>query len=227
VFLNSGDLDKAVDSYNKAIAIYDKTKGKRHPVTGTPHVNIIAALTTKGDYPQALDHLQIAYEIYSPIYAPESSKIRDLTESFANIYCGLKRYREAMDAAQKALELNKKLEGPESPELRFSLQYAGKALIGLNRSTEAIPVLEKSLKYFEGEKGAGLDDLGETRFALARALREAKRDPERAAVLATRAREDFVATKAPRKAEEVERWLRSAPVSSGGKRRNVLGSRDY
>src|SRR5438874_767752 len=102
VFLNSGDTDKAVDSYRQVIAIYEKTKGKRHPLTGAPHSTIIAALTTKGDYAAALDHLQVAYEIYSPIYAPDSPRIRDLTESFANVYCGLKRYREALEAAQRA-----------------------------------------------------------------------------------------------------------------------------
>ncbi|HVE81718.1 MAG TPA: tetratricopeptide repeat protein, partial [Myxococcales bacterium] len=157
--------------------------------------------------------------------APDSPRIRDVTEAFANIYFGLKRYRESLDAAERAVELNKKLEGPDSPELRFSLETMGKALVALNRPQDAIPVLEKALRYFESNKAPELDDLGDVRFTLARALRDARREPDRAIALGTRARDDYLAEKNPKKAEEVDRWLRTAPAAPG-RRRNVLGSRD-
>ena len=106
------------------------------------------------------------------------------------------------------------------------MDHESDAGVPLGRSGEAVPLLEKDLRWLEADKSTDPDDLGEVRFALARALRDLKREPDRAAALATRARDDFLAAKDTKKAEDVERWLRSSPASIGRKR-NALGSRDY
>ncbi|HZN94825.1 MAG TPA: tetratricopeptide repeat protein, partial [Myxococcales bacterium] len=220
------DPDKAIASYLQALAVYEKTKGKRHPLVISPHQNLVSVYFTKGDYSSALEHAQIYYEIALAYYGPDSPKARDGMESLSASYYNLKRYREALEWSQRAVELNKKLEGPDSPEMRYSMENYGRSLVGLGRGLEAIPVLERTLKWFEAEKAPDPEDLGEVRFALARALRDTKRDPERAVALATRARDDFTTAKATKKADEVDKWLR-APSSGAGKRRGALGSRDY
>jgi eukaryotic-like serine/threonine-protein kinase len=223
------DQDKAIAAYLQSIAIYEKTKGKRHPLGLSPHGNITGVYIGRNDYQSALEHAQLYYEVSLANYGAESRKVQLALEALAPVYYGVKRYALALETAQRACELNKKLENGETPENRYCAMTIGRSLIALNRPAEAIPVLEKDVKWWEGEKGVDPDDVGTARFLLAQALREARKDPERAVALATRAREDFLSVKSTQKVEEVERWLRASPSQERGsrKRGNVLGSREY
>jgi tetratricopeptide (TPR) repeat protein len=219
------DLEKATDSYLQAISIYDRLKGKRHPLGLSPHGNIISVYLARQDYARALEHAQLYYEIALANYGAESQKVNQSLEGLAAVYFESKRYAQALETAQRACELNKKLEGGETPEMRFCLENIGRSLVGLGRGAEAIPILEKDLKWHEADKSADLGDLGDVRFALAQALKDTRRDPERVISLASRARDDYTAAQNPKRAEEVERWLRSVSGPERGASRK-RASRD-
>jgi len=221
------DQDKAIAAYLQSVDIYDKTKGKRHPLAMQAHLNLTGAYFSRNDFQNAVAHAQLAYEVALTYYGPESRRARDALEALSPVYYMGRKYPQALETAQRACELAKKFENGETPEMRWCMLNVGRSLVALNRPAEAIPAMEKDVKWWEGEKGVDPDDVGTARFLLAQALRDAKKDPERAVALATRAREDFLSVKSTQKAQDVERWLRSGPPEKGGRRRgNVLGSRD-
>jgi tetratricopeptide (TPR) repeat protein len=76
----------------------------------------------------------------------------------------------------------------------------------------AVAAIERALALREGIPGPP-EDVAEARFALARALDAAHRDPARARTLAEQARETYRARR-PDDLAEVERWL--AAVDSDG-----------
>jgi eukaryotic-like serine/threonine-protein kinase len=220
------DADKSIAAFLQATAIYEKTKGKRHPLGMQTHLNLTSAYFNRNDFQNAVEHAQIAYEIALTYYGPESRKARDALEALAPVYYLGRKYPQALEAAQKACDLSKKFENGETGEMRYCMLNIGRSLVALNRPAEAIPAMEKDVKWWEGEKGVDPEDVGTARFLLAQALREARKDPERAIALANRAHDDFLSVKSTKKAEEVERWLRASPSPAGGRKRgNVLGSR--
>jgi len=222
------DQDKAIAAYLQSIAVYERTKGKRHPIGLTPHLNITNLYLSRKDYQSALEHMQLFYEVALENYGPESKRVRDALEGLSGVYCSLKKYPQALDTAQRACELSKKFEGGETGEMRYCMMNAGRSLIGLSRPAEAIPLLEKDVKWWESEKGVDPDDVAAPLFYLAQALRDARKDPDRSVALATRARELFLSVKSNEKADEVEKWLRAGPPEKGGRKRGgALGSREY
>jgi tetratricopeptide (TPR) repeat protein len=107
----------------------------------------------------------------------------------------------------RALEDQQELLAPDriQPGAQDALTCLGEAETALGRFDQAIPPLERSVSLSKREEPA---DLALARFALARALAGAKRDPERARNLAETALRDLRATLGmDRRAAEVEAWL--------------------
>jgi hypothetical protein len=115
----------------------------------------------------------------------------------------------ARTACLRALALEDKQEvlAPDriQPGAEDALTCLGEAEMALGRFDQAIPPLERSVSLSKREEPA---DLAFARFALARALAGAKRDPDRARELAATAlRELRAAPGMGRQAGEVESWL--------------------
>ena len=106
-----------------------------------------------------------------------------------------------------AVEDKQEVLGPDKiqPEAEDALTCLGEAEIALGRLDDAIPHLERSVSLTKRELAT---ELPIARFALARALTAAKRDPGQALQLAESARRDLRATRGmEREAAEVEAWL--------------------
>jgi tetratricopeptide (TPR) repeat protein len=214
------DLDKSARALEQAIALVERTRGKNHPAVAYAHRSFIDTSVEKGDFKGALEHAQIAYDIFSSAFGPDHPDTLSVIEWRATVFFELRQYRESLVEAERALE-TRRASNPEDPELSYSYQNVGKALVALNRAQEAIPLLERCLKMFEADKSVHRKDLGEARYYLARALFESRRDQDRAIALANKAREDLIAGGKAKKADEVARWL--AGLKRGG--RSALGYR--
>ncbi len=112
----------------------------------------------------------------------------------------------------RGLEDKQELLAPDriQPAAEDALTCIGEAELALGRVEQAIPPLERSVSMSKREEPA---DLALARFALARALAGAKRDPDRARELAESALRDLRAAPSMQQhAGEVEAWL-----STGGR----------
>ena len=68
---NQGDYDKALEFYQKALAIFEKVLGSEHPSTATTYNNIAFVHYNKGDYDKALEYFQKALTIREKMLVAE------------------------------------------------------------------------------------------------------------------------------------------------------------
>jgi tetratricopeptide (TPR) repeat protein len=120
----------------------------------------------------------------------------------------LHRSAEALSAFEQACAIWTRT-GASPLMLAGGQTGAGAALVALDRPAEAVPRLEEALRS-RVDLHAGLPELADTRFALARALWPAPRARERALMLARQARSDAAASPAAsgkRKLAQIDAWL--------------------
>jgi tetratricopeptide (TPR) repeat protein len=141
----------------------------------------------------------------------------------AEIMCAKGRWQEALTMAEPAIMVLSREWGLDHPALAYPLTSLGIALIGLGRPVQALPHLERALELREA-KDPEPRLLGETRFALARALWSVGRSEERAYRLAKRAELDLGGSKeslTEQRASEVGRWL---SARGGSFRRSMVAA---
>ena len=66
-----GDYPKALEYYQKALAIKEKVLGEEHPSTATSYNNIGGVFDSRGDYPKALEYYQKALAIFEKVLGEE------------------------------------------------------------------------------------------------------------------------------------------------------------
>ena len=118
----------------------------------------------------------------------------------------LGRYAHAEIAFQRAIGLFRQ-GGTNSVLLSWALTGLGRALLGKNQAADAVAPLEEALAI-RTDRHASSPLLGETRFALARALWSRPEARRRALALAASARGDYGNDK--KAVAEIAAWLSRA-----------------
>src|SRR5262249_7003206 len=157
---------------------------------------------------EALSYMQRALAIREKIQGPDHPEVATLLANIGQILDGLHRYQEALMSFERALAIGEKALGKEHPYVGDALTGMGTAYLGLHRAPLARAPLERALAIRE-KVGAQPVELGEVRFALARALWDTGADRTRATALTRRARDD-VGENAERNKEalaEIDAWL--------------------
>jgi hypothetical protein len=97
--------------------------------------------------------------------------------------------------------------GSKNPSQAYPLTGIGQALLQQGKAAEAVTPLERALELRTLANEVH-QDLGATRFALARALWDGGGDRSRARALAAAARDDYLSLESrTAKRQEVDRWL--------------------
>jgi tetratricopeptide (TPR) repeat protein len=117
----------------------------------------------------------------------------------------LGRYSDARPAFERARTIWERELGADNVLLAYALTGIGETLIAEGNPNGALVPLERALKIRLAQD-ADLARQAETKFALARALRDSNRDRARARVLAEEAKAAYAKT-ASDKVDEVARWL--------------------
>jgi tetratricopeptide (TPR) repeat protein len=115
----------------------------------------------------------------------------------------LGRHAEAEAAYRHAIDLFRQ-SGADPTYLAWALTGVGRALLGRGRPVTAIPPLEEALAI-RIERHAASPRVGETRFALARALWSQPSERRRALALAAGARKDC--SDDAKSVAEIDAWL--------------------
>jgi tetratricopeptide (TPR) repeat protein len=111
----------------------------------------------------------------------------------------LGRYAEAEKAYQRSADLFRQ-SGADPEVIAWVLTGLGRALLGQNKLAAAIAPLEEALAT-RIEKHAPAQQLGETRFALARALWSRPATRRNALAMGTKARADYDRPRAGRRGD--------------------------
>jgi tetratricopeptide (TPR) repeat protein len=142
------------------------------------------------------------------VFGGEHVSVAMVSNNLGEALNSLQRHTEARAAFTKALEIWRRA-GSDAFYLGYGLTGQGIAILGEGKAAEAITPLEEALKI-RVDKKADAEHMGETRFALARALWSQAAARDRARALATDARENYaqVKTGAARVAA-VDAWLKA------------------
>ncbi len=208
-----GRLHEAVADLRQAIAAKEKALGPEDPDVALSLSNAAIYLDELGEIALAADDAERAVHIMEATLGLDHPKAAIPLTNYAELLVRLGRYAEAREPAERALAVFERETDPEGLYVTYPLATLGLACIALGRFDEAVAPLERAVRIRDTQEHAPAKR-GEARFALARALAGAGRDPERARALAERARDEYRASPATPATErslvEIDRWLESA-----------------
>ncbi len=211
VAMREGKYDLAIEHLNRAVAIRERALGPQHPDVAVTLNNMGIVRERMGDYEGALKVLQRVQNIWTSALGPEAPVLSHALNNLGNVYKSKGDFLIALPYYQKALAIWQETLGAHHQSLAHPLTGIGECKLLAGQYAAAVPVLEKALRIREsGSIDAKL--LGETRFALARALDGLGKDRKRAHRLATQALESFRNSLGgywQKKRAQAEAWLQS------------------
>ncbi|HEU4408189.1 MAG TPA: serine/threonine-protein kinase [Polyangiaceae bacterium] len=209
--LVQGRHDQALALCGRALALWQRALGPDHPEGAKALTNLGLVFYARGEYRQAAEQHRRVAEARERALGGEHPGV---AFALANLGGALYRQGEYAEAARqfgRALAIAERAWGAEHPYAAdppltgLSLSY-----VGAGRAAEAVALAERGLAILaKGDAGPG--GLAEARFALARALAAADREPRRALALARQARDAMRAAPAALSLvalDDVEAWLR-------------------
>ncbi|KAL2943207.1 Protein KINESIN LIGHT CHAIN-RELATED 2 [Bienertia sinuspersici] len=109
-YLALGRYDEAIVSYEKALASYKSSKGKRHPTVASVFVRLGELYNKVGKFGKSKWYCESALEIYNkPPPSTSGTNVEDIANGLtdlASIYESMNEIEQALNLLHKALELN-------------------------------------------------------------------------------------------------------------------------
>ncbi|HET6584707.1 MAG TPA: serine/threonine-protein kinase, partial [Nannocystaceae bacterium] len=202
-----GELELERETGERALAAIVQAYGPHHQATATAHANLATTLRKLARYDEAAAHLDAALAIETELFGSESPRIATSVHGRAQLAFVRGRPQEALVDYREALRIWEATLGADDSRNAYALTGIGKSELELGHAEAAIAALERAVALREGKPDVGADDLAESRFVLARALRSAGRGGKRADTLARQAREVFVQLDADDDVRDVDAWL--------------------
>jgi tetratricopeptide (TPR) repeat protein len=204
----TGDNQSFLRLEQEAIALKQKALGLNHPDVGISEGNLANALQELGRSQEALGHIDRAVAILESGLGAGHPRVGIQLNNRGETLNSLGRHREARQSFERARIIWERELGSEDPNLGYALSGIGISYLAEGDSSSALVPLERALKIREASE-KDPTKLGETRFALARALWESNRDRARARTLAEEARTSFSEATQRKNLMEVAVWLRA------------------
>jgi len=205
-----GKFDEALAAANKSLTLRTKVLGEDNAYTAFSHRIVAAALHALERNEEALQHIEQAIKTTAAALGPEHPRAARELSWRGEILLSLERFDEADASFAQAGELENKLEGASG--LSGGLEGRARVAIAAGRFDRAVDFASEAMKLAEQTVEDGDRSwVGETRFALARALwgRERPGDREQALAYARQARDEIGPASAdvghPRRA--LDTWL--------------------
>jgi len=206
--MHDQDWNRALGAHQQGRIEKAQVLGEDHPDVAVSDLNIAMVLQFAGHLDEAADADESARERLARVLGPEHPMVAWASLNEGDVLLLLHRYRDAHALLARALDIWTKA-GSDAWVLAFPRTSIGTALLGEGHAAEAVEPLETALAAREA-KQTDPEHLGETRFALARALWFRPTARERARRLATVARADYAKLKtAAEKVAEIDAWLRA------------------
>jgi tetratricopeptide (TPR) repeat protein/tRNA A-37 threonylcarbamoyl transferase component Bud32 len=207
IYEQLGELEEARSRHERGLTIRESALGNVHPKVAWSHNSLGTALHRLKRYEEARTHIERSLEIRETTLGPDHRDVGISLHTLGQLHLAQKDYEKALPYEQRALAVWEKALGPKHPYVAMALSSLGAAQLGVGKARLALANLERALPIREA-KGPAME-LAITRFHLARALWQTRRDRARALELATQAR-DALAKSGKRGEEtlaEVQAWL--------------------
>ncbi|MDL2321416.1 tetratricopeptide repeat protein [Desulfosarcina sp. OttesenSCG-928-B08] len=126
-----GNYDKALEGFQKALAIREKVLRPDHPDTATSYNNVAMMYEKMGEYGKALEGCEKALAIRKKTPGPDHLDTATFYNNVAGVYYRKGEYDRALGEFEKALAIQEKLLGQNHPHTaqtyhNIALVYASK-----------------------------------------------------------------------------------------------------
>ena len=200
-----GRPGEATELLDEALRIRELNVGDDHPSLTAQLTLRAILLSESGRHPAALEGITRAEALVKK-YFPSSNRNWTWVLDFkATILQQAGDHQAALEAYEASWDLKKQHLPEDSIEFYFSHDGIGQCLLALGRPAEALPHLERALERV----GDDPHQVGESNFALARALTALKREPERVPSLLELAREAYRKASKPEQLEKLDAWRKA------------------
>ena len=223
-----GEHQQSEEMARRALAIFEAQLGENHPYTAASHNNIGNSLFEQGRhiawddpkraqtyFDEAELHYRKAVSIREANFGSEHASVALNLHNLGEAQRSQGNYADARKTLERSLQIKRKTMAEDHPSIVLTSTALGRVLIELGEGKAALELLEITAERRKKQEDASPDAMGETLFALARAVEMNADGPERelaharalelarqALAAYTRAGEDFRGER-----EQVERWL--------------------
>ena len=205
VYLSMHDAEEARDHYRRALAILERTPGSNPRMTATILYNCALIDHEQGNYAEAARNHERSLAGFEGLLGADHPDLVYPLEGLADSRAKLGEYDAALALRRRALAIHEAA-GKPTPQLAAALLGLGETQLLAGRPAAAIEPLERALPLLGADEHRVL--LAGVRFALARALWEARGDRVRALALAGQARAALAgAPEQDASLREVDAWL--------------------
>ncbi|CAF0944232.1 unnamed protein product [Adineta ricciae] len=146
---DQGDYKMAIEYYEKALEIDEKTLPSNHPSLATSYNNIGGVYKNMGEYSKALSFYEKALEIQEKTLPPNHP---DLATSYGNVvgvYDNMGEYSKALSFYEKALQIQEKTLPLNHPDLATSYNNIGGVYYNMGEYSKALSFFERALQIQE------------------------------------------------------------------------------
>jgi tetratricopeptide (TPR) repeat protein len=213
VLLAERQYQAALAAQRRALAIKEQALGPDHPETLSSLANVAMALQESGDQKAALEANRRALEVVERVLGGDHPMASLVRNNLGEVLNSLGRFGEARPVFEQAIA-GWRHAGSDPYLVAYGLTGLGLAWLGEGHAAEAQAPLEQALRI-RTEKHVDAQQLGEVRFALARALAHHPGGRERAHALARAARADYAQANDARAVASVDGWLAKQPDHRG------------
>ncbi|MCA9694609.1 MAG: tetratricopeptide repeat protein, partial [Myxococcales bacterium] len=216
VHKSRGELDLALAAFQRSLEIRRHALRGDHPAIGQSLENLANVYESMGETEKAIASSEAALAHYRRVLGDDDWRIAGALYNLGVIHHTSGDHERALECYREALARTERIHGRDDPEVAYPLTGLGSVLVELGRMEEAVEPLERALEL-RTRPGAVPIDLGEIRFALARALlstRARDEDPRAQAAARARARslaeaslDDYQASGDERTTARIRRWI--------------------
>ncbi len=155
-----GNYDKALEYYEKGLAIKLKTLGGEHPEVATSYGNIGLAWKSKGQYEKALEYYEKGLAIKLKNFGVEHTEVAISYNNIGSTWKSKGDFDKALEYHEKSLLIKLKILGGEHPDVATTYFNIGQTW--RNKGN-----YDKALEYYEKCLAIKVKTLGETHSAVA------------------------------------------------------------
>ena len=206
---HAGRFDEAELAYQRALAIGSEKLGPEHPDIADLHNNLAEVYHAQEEYDEAERSNRLALAIYEKSGMHDSPRAASTHTNLGILFHTLGQHGLAETELRRAVEILEREHGVDHPRVAVNLAHLALVHLAQKRHELAIETAKRALAIGTASQMQP-KELGASRFALARALWNSKRDRPRARELARQALRDYDASQSStvkKEAEKVTVWL--------------------
>lgn len=139
------DPDKALEYYEKALAVYKKLHGSEHPKIAIASANIGGLYTQIDLYGDAINNLEAASKIWLTLYPSGHPNLGFVYRSLGQTYVKMENSKLALTYFEKALEQYRKSFGEKHPDIASTLNQIGAVHLNQQLFNEALNDFQQAI----------------------------------------------------------------------------------